>query len=116
MTALFARQLRLGRRVDRRLVRRYRPAAAFCLVLGPATPPGNIPLVNLSPLGACLCLPGRVEVGAVLRLRLSNREQLLSHEVTLRVTHARQDAEGDWLAGGAFEVPLPRRVVEALVR
>jgi hypothetical protein len=116
VTALFARQVRLGRSVDRRLVRRYRPLAAFCQVLAPAPLAGTCPLVKLSPRGACLALRRGVEVGGVIRLRLSNREQLISHEVALRVTHARQDAEGKWLAGGPFQVTLPCRVVEALLR
>jgi hypothetical protein len=110
------RKLWLGRRVDRRLVRRYPTTEALCQVLAPATLPGTFPLVNLSPLGACLCLRGPVDVGAVLRLLLLNRVRLIGHEVALRVTHARQDAWGDWLAGGPFSEPLPRRVVEALMR
>jgi hypothetical protein len=92
------------------------PLGAFCLVLAPAPLRGDCPLVNLSPLGACLGLPGRAVVGSVILLRLSNREQLLSHEVALRVTHARQCAGGICQAGGPFLKPLPWRVVQALMR
>jgi hypothetical protein len=71
-------------------------------------------LVDLSALGACLSVPDDVGVGTVLRLRLSNREQLLGHEVTLRVTHVRRFAGASSLAGGPFGEPLPPSVLAAL--
>jgi hypothetical protein len=72
--------------------------------------------MDLSAFGACLSVGSRVETGSVLRLRLSNREQLLRHEVTIRVTHAHQPASTFCLAGGPFEEPLPSSVLEALLR
>jgi hypothetical protein len=61
-------------------------------VLAPESLSGDALLLNLTALGACLSVPVGVAVGALLRLRLSNREQLFGHEVTLRATHARRPA------------------------
>jgi hypothetical protein len=76
----------------------------------------NAFLMDVSAHGTCLCVRSRVETDTVLRLRLSNREQLLRHEVTLRVTHARRLAEGRWIVGGPFGEPLPPIVLHALMR
>jgi hypothetical protein len=57
-----------------------------------------------------------VEVGTLLRLLLTNREQLLRHEVALRVAHACDFTGPCCRAGGPFEVPLPPGVLHALMR
>jgi hypothetical protein len=105
-----------GRRTDRRLSKRYLSIAAFCQVVSPEPLRGDAFLVDLSALGACLNLRGSVEVGTLVRLRLSNREQLLGHEVALRVAHACRFAGTGCRAGGPFEKPLPPSVLEALMR
>jgi hypothetical protein len=105
-----------GRQVDRRLYIRFRPLAAFCQVLAPASLCGGAIVVNLSAHGACLSLRGSVPVGTLLRLHLFNREQLLRHEVALRVTHAETVGGDSCLAGGPFEKPLPPGVLLALMR
>ena len=117
LKALFAAwaKWRSGGRADRRSGKRYRFLAASCQVLAPAPHRGDALLMSLSALGACLSMPGRVEVGTLLRLRLSNREQLLGHEVTLRVTHVRGLAGAPRLAAGPFEEPLPPSVLHALI-
>jgi hypothetical protein len=108
-------QWRCGQRADRRRGKRYRFLAACCQVLAPAPHSGDALLLSLSALGACLRMPGGVAVGTLLRLRLSNREQLLAHEVTLRVTHVRGRAGALCLAAGPFEEPLPPSVLHALM-
>jgi hypothetical protein len=117
LSALFAAwaKWQSGERADRRRGKRYRSLAAFCQVLAPESLSGDALLMDLSALGVCLGVPGRVGVGALLRLRLSNREQLLGHEVTLRVTHVRGRAGAPCLAGGPFEEPLPPSVLHALM-
>jgi hypothetical protein len=115
--ALFAAwaKWRSGERSDRRRGKRHRFLAACCQVLAPAPHCGDALLMSLSALGACLGVPCRVGVGTALRLRLSNWEQLLGHEVTLRVTHVRGRAGAPCLAGGPFEEPLPLNVLHALM-
>jgi hypothetical protein len=104
----------LGRRADRRRRKRYFAIAAYCEVLPPHT--GTVPVVDLSAFGACLSIHGTVAVGTVLHLRLSNREQLLRHEVALRITHIRGVPGRSCIAGGTFEKPLPPDVLHALMR
>jgi hypothetical protein len=84
-------------------------------VLVPASLCGDAVVVNLSAVGACLNLSGSVEVGTLLRLRLFNREQLLCHEVVLRVTHARPVERRCCEAGGPFEKPLSPGVLHAMM-
>jgi hypothetical protein len=105
-----------GKQVDRRLCIRFRPLAAYCQVLAPASLCGGAIVVNLSAHGACLSLRGSVPVGTLLHLRLSNREQLLRHEVVLRVTHVRAGEGASCRAAGPFEKPLPPSVLLALMR
>jgi hypothetical protein len=117
LNALFAAwaKWQSGERADRRRGKRYRSLATFCQVLAPESLRGDALLMDLSALGACLAVPCRVEGGTLLRLRLSNREQLLGHEVTLRVTHARGPAGAPCRAGGPFAEPLPPRALHALM-
>jgi hypothetical protein len=84
-------------------------------VLAPQRWRGDAFIVDLSPFGICLGVPGGVEEGSLLRLCLSNFQQLLRHEVTLRVSHARGLKRAACLAGGPFEQPLPLRVMQALM-
>jgi hypothetical protein len=102
--------------VDRRLYKRFRPLAAYCHVLSPAALCGEASVVDLSPAGACLSLSGSVKVGTRLRLHLFNREQLLRHEVVLRVTNVRAGEGASCRAAGPFEKPLPPSVLLALMR
>jgi hypothetical protein len=85
-------------------------------VLAPESLCGNCYIDNLSASGACLTLLSWVEVGTVLRLRLFSWEQLVAHEVSLRVIHATGIEGGPCVAGGKFEQPLPPQVLQALLR
>jgi hypothetical protein len=103
------------RKSDRRLGKRYRPRAALCQVLTLAPMCGDSFIVDLSAFGACVSVPGNVRVGSVLHLRLSNREQLLGHQVVLHVTHAWGTPGGPCVVGGTFEELLSPSVVQALM-
>jgi hypothetical protein len=117
LSALFAawEKWHSGERPDRRRCKRYRFSTAYCRVLEPEPCRSDALLLNLSAFGACLSVPANVAVGTVLRLRLSNRKQLLAHEATLRVTHSRGTAAAPCLAGGAFGESLPPHVLHALM-
>jgi hypothetical protein len=104
------------RRLDRRVCKRYRSLAVYCQVLAPGALRGVAVVVDLSALGAGLTFRGTVKVGTHLRLLLSNREQLLRHEVTLRVAHACDFTGPCCRVGGPFEEPLPPSVLQALMR
>jgi hypothetical protein len=100
---------------NRRTVKRYLVPLIFCQVLAPLLPQAEAGVVHLSTSEICLSLTDRIELGALLRLRLSNRRQLCLHEVVLRVTHRRGGAHGLCLASGIFPEELPHDVLRALL-
>jgi hypothetical protein len=104
---------RLARK-DRRAEKRCLAPQVLCQVLPSALPVGEAVVVNLSTRGAYLRLEGRVATGDMLLLRLSNREHLCIHEVTLQVTHT-GGAAGHFLAGGQFVNELPPHVFRSLL-
>ena len=100
---------------NRRSVKRYLVPLVFCQVLAPILTDDMIEVVDLSSSGICLSLMAPLELGDVLHLRLSNRQHLCIHEVTLRVTHRRGGGRGLCLAGGEFVEELPPEVLRALL-
>ncbi len=99
---------------NRRAAKRYHEAALLCQVLAPKLASDIAEIVDFSTTGACLSLKVRVPLNAVLRLRLSNRQQLCLHEVTFHVLHFR-GGDGHCLVGGIFETELSAKVFRALI-
>lgn len=52
-----------------------------------------------------LILTARVAAGAMLEVVLRCPEESLSYKVAMRVCHARQQADGNWLIGCSFVNP-----------
>jgi hypothetical protein len=101
-------------RTNRRAEKRCRVPLVFCQVLPPALSAGEAAVVDLSARGARLRLEGRVVRGDLLLLRLSNREQLCTHDVTLRVTGS-GGAGSLCLTRGVFVNELPLEVFRSLL-
>jgi hypothetical protein len=99
---------------NRRGLKRYLVPLILCQVLAPSLADDTAHVVDLSAHGICLSLKDRVPLGAVLHLRLCNREQLCLHDVRVQVTHCR-GGEGYCLAGGMFETELTFDLLRALM-
>jgi hypothetical protein len=104
-----------GKAQDRRETRRHNRPLLICFVYTPAGGE-EAQLMNLSAQGACLVLDDSAQPGTLLRLHLSNPEQLCSRVVTLRVSHCTCQAGGHWMVGGPFVEPLLLETLYALIR
>jgi hypothetical protein len=72
-------------------------------------------IVNVSQNGAGLILGRRIEPGTKVRLQWQNATQTIALELDARVAHATAREEGDWLIGCAFDRPLCRQELRALL-
>ncbi len=72
-------------------------------------------VLDISPGGACVVLPGPVGLGAALGLELYLTLSGFACRVTLRVVHVRVFPGGHYMAGGAFDRHLSDAEVRELL-
>jgi hypothetical protein len=70
---------------------------------------------DLSTTGISLRVPCWIRPGTVLVVRLHGARERISRPLPIRVMHATQQAEQEWLIGGMFVRPLSDEEVRQLV-
>lgn len=77
----------------------------------------NAPAVvlNISTGGVCLMLNERFEPGTLLTIGLQSTTQNFLPPLEVRVVHVVQQANGDWVLGGAFVRPLSEEELRNLL-
>ncbi len=72
-------------------------------------------VVNISTGGICLLLTQTFPLGTILTIGLEATTQGFLPPLQVRVVHAHQRANGDWVLGVAFLVPLSEEELEAIL-
>jgi hypothetical protein len=79
---------------------------------------GGLPLEvtvrDITSAGIGLLCDGPVQPGEVVDLHLSGRGIRLAVALRVRVVHASEMPDGQWLVGGSFEPPLPQALASEL--
>lgn len=70
---------------------------------------------DISPEGLSLLLTAPVDAGAMLEVILRCPEESLTYALAMRVCHARQQADGNWLIGCSFVNPTDYQVVKSQI-
>jgi hypothetical protein len=72
-------------------------------------------VLNISTGGVCLMLNERFEPGTLLTIGLQSTAQSFLPPLEVRVVHVVQQANGDWIMGGAFVRPLSEGELQDLL-
>ena len=99
-------------REERRSLPRRRCRASSCRVLGGL--PLQVTVRDITSAGIGLVCHGPVQPGEVLALHLSGRGVRLAVALRVRVVHASELPDGQWLVGGSFEPPVPQALASEL--
>ncbi|MBI3823722.1 MAG: PilZ domain-containing protein [Planctomycetes bacterium] len=82
-------------------------AGSACVLAAPVSEDfGPVRVKNLSNKGIGLITSKKVEVGALLAVKLANAARKVTKTLLVRVTHATPQAGGSYLIGGTLDPPL----------